>query len=359
MRRGLAIVGLLGLALSLSAQQPPETESEEYRVRVKVDLVSAPLVVRNRGGEFVYDLRREEVTLYDNGVPQQMTSFELASQPVSLVILIDTSQRVAPLLDRVRSSGILFTSYILGTVGEAAVITFDSDVVLRQEFTTDHDKIISAVGQVVSGGTQTRLADALDQAVRLLMERPFGRRRVIVAITEARDQGSQVSMGVPLRLAQLAEISVYTVGLSRIQADLKRRPEETPVQPSPYPPGVFPTPGIPGQVQTPTTEANRQYARADLLGAIALLVTTLRDVPKADVLEVYAQGSGGLHYAPKSRSALEETINEIGQDLHNQYLVSYRPSNRDRPGFHRIEINVRRPGVSVRTRPGYYVGPPQ
>ena len=361
MRRTVAILAVASLALPLGAQQPaqaPPQEEEGFRVRVKVELVTAPLVVRDGQGEFVYDLQRGEVTVFDNGVPQQLTNFELASEPLSLVILLDTSQRVAPLLERVRKSGILFTSYILGQFGEAAVMTFDTDLNLRQEFTSDPDKIISAVASIPAGGNGRRLADALDWAVNMLLDRPEGRRRVIIAITEPSDDGSRIPVGMPLRHAQLAEISVYTISLSGAQADMMRRPEETPVPDSPYPPGVFPLPPTPGQVQTPTTEANRQYARLDLLSAIAALVSTLQHTRKENVLELYAQGTGGLNYSSWSRTGFENSINEIGQDLHNQYQISYRPSNRDQEGFHRVEIRVSRPGTSVRTRPGYYVGPP-
>lgn len=366
MRRLALILLALNLALPLaspadggaSQQPPPRTPQEDYRMRVRVEMVTAPLVVWDKSGEFVYDLRREEVALLDNGIPQQMSTFELASEPISLVVLIDTSQRVAPLLDRVRPSGVLFTSYILGEQGEGALITFDSEVRLQQGLTRDPDALIRAVEKITPGGTDTRLADALDQAVALLASRPEGRRGVIVAITEPRDRGSELPLGVPLRRAQLFGISVYTISLSGTQADLLRRPEDTTLPQSPYPPGVFPTPPLPGQVQTPTTEAQRQYGRADLLSAVMLLVTTLRNTTRENVNELYAQGTGGLHFEPLSRQSLEEAVNRIGQDLHNQYMVSYRPSNRDEEGFHCIEIRVSRSDVRVRTRPGYYVGPP-
>lgn len=359
MRIALAIILGLALTLPAAAQQPPPAPvPDEFKVQVRVERVSVPLVVRDYQGEFVYDLSSREILLLDNDVPQQLTSFELATQPLSLVILVDTSQRIAPLLDRVRQSGVLFSSYILGETGEAALVTFDTNVTLRQEFTTDADKIIEALQKIPAGGNASRLADGLDQAVTLLRQRPEGRRRVIVVITEARNEGSATPIGVPLRLAQLSDISVYTVALNPLEADLHRRPEETPVQKSPYPPGVFPAPSVPGQPQTPTTQAQQQYARADLLSAIMVLVRTLRDTVGQDVLELYAQGTGGLNYSPTGRSALETALNHIGQDLHNQYLLTYRPSNLDEQGFHRIEVRITRPNVSVRTRPGYFVGLP-
>src|SRR3990172_9297322 len=87
--------------------QPPPPQEPGFRVPVRVELVTTPLVVWDARAEFVYDLAREEVTLLDNGVPQQLRSFELATQPVSLVVLVDPSQRVKPLLERVREVGIL------------------------------------------------------------------------------------------------------------------------------------------------------------------------------------------------------------------------------------------------------------
>jgi VWFA-related protein len=292
-------------------------------------------------------------------VPQQIQTFELAAEPVSLVILVDTSQRVAPLLERVRPTGVLFTSYILGQQGEAAVVTFDTDVVVRQGFTDDAEQVIRAVQELKPGGGHTRLADGLDRGVELLAERAEGRRRVIVALTEARDEGSVVPLGMPLRRAQLLGISVYTVSLSAVDADFLRKPEDRPVAQSPYPPGVFPRPGTPGQVQTPTTEAQRQYARVDILNAVITLVQTLRSATVETANELYAHGTGGLHFSPHSRSGMEDAIGRIGQDLHNQYVLTYRPSNRDEEGFHRITLRVDRPDVQIRYRPGYYVGPPE
>lgn len=362
MPKSLSILLLLALCLPLGAQQEGAAsaeQEEEFRVRVQVELVTTPLVVQDRRGEFVYDLRREEVTVLDNGVPQQISAFELASQPISLVVVVDTSQRIAPLLDRVRSSGVLFTSYVLGQFGEAALITFDDDVTLRQEFTSDHDEVIQAMANIPAGGTDARLADALTEAVNLLARRPQGHHRVIIAVTEPDDRGSRAPIGIPLRNAQLAEISVYTLALSPTHADLRRRPQDAPVRQPTVPPGVFGTPPLPGQVQTPTTETTREYGRMDLLNAIQTLVSTLRHARTDSALELYAHGTGGLYYPSAwSQSSFEQSLNRLGQDLHNQYLVSYRPSNRNQGGFHRIEINVNRSGVSVRTRPGYFVGPP-
>lgn len=371
-KRTGTLVLALALALTLSAQQPVppqanpqdqqkppvlQTQQEEFRLRRTVRLVSTPLVVNDATGEYVYDLTRDEIQVFDNGVPQQITSFEPASVNISLAVLINTSTRINPLLANVRKSAVLFTELIMGEYGEGAVITFDDYVTVRQNFTPDASRVIAAVKKIQTTGDETRLADAFDMAVTMLLNRPDGRRRVIIIVSQPHDRGSEADVGEVLRLAQLAGINVYTIALSALQADLRRKPEETPTQRSPYPEGVFTSPPLPGRPQTPTTERQARGGGNLLAGIIALIRAT-QSVTEDDPLEVYAKSTGGLSYKPKKQESLEQALSQIGQDLHNQYVVSYRPSNRAENGFHRIEVRVSRLGVTIRHRPGYYVGLP-
>ncbi|HXE74996.1 MAG TPA: VWA domain-containing protein [Candidatus Xenobia bacterium] len=362
------------LALSQSGQpQPPpqsstppaqgqaQEDSPEFKLIRRVTLVSTPLVVYNRFGDYIYDLRREEITVLDNGIPQQIADFDLASQPISLVLLVNNSGTLAPLLQRIRQSAELFPTYILGPEGEGALVTFSDDITVRQNFTSNAEAFVRAVKHIPRGRDGARLADALEQAVAMLSERPEGRRRVIVVIGEARNRGSKTSERVPLQRAQLANISIYTIHLTELQADLRRKPEDsspTAAQRTPFPPGVQPMPGPPGSIYTPTQDAQRQSEKADIGALGETIVRSGKDSVTDNVLQDYARGTGALHYSPSTVRGLEESLNLIGQDLHNQYQISYRPSNHDDTGYHRIEIKIARPGVRVRTRPGYFVGVP-
>ena len=359
----LVLAALLGVAAlpalqdEVSGQQPARRTEPDFRLRVKVELVTTPVTVFDAQGDFVYGLTRDDFTVWDNEVQQQITQFELSSPPISLVLLLNTSSRIKPLLDRVRSTGILFQSYILGESGEAAVITFDDEVQLRQDFTAEAEKVEKAIKAIKPGGDKTRLADALDRAIRMLTTRPPDRRRVIVIISEPRDISSETPLGEPLRTAQLADISIYTLALSYTEALWKTKPEDRPVPSSPFPPGVFPTPPRPGTTQTPGTEQH-YAARGDLLALIRQLVAGLR-APVNNVLEVLAQGTGGRAHETSDDRTLQEAVRRIGDELHNQYLLAYRPSNLDQEGFHEIRVRVRRDAVHVHARPGYYLGPPQ
>ena len=351
---------LLAVSLAAAAQQPPQAPAptgQDYRIVRRVDRVRTPLVVQDRDGEYLYDLTPGEIRVFDNGTEQKISNLENAEQPVSVVVLLDTSQRIKPLLGRVRKSAVMFAK-IIGLSGEGAVIAFDDEVRLLQDFTPDHDKIIETVEKIEPKGGLSRLSDALYQAVERLLNRPPGRRLVIVAVTEERDEGSETAIGEALRMAQLFEVSVYTVSLSKVQADWSRKQEESQVSRSPHAPGVFASPPLPGQVQTPTTEAQMYGRRANLSNAIVALFKTARNTFRRDVLETYSRGTAALHYAPLSERAFDEALYEIGEDLRNQYLLTYQPTNGAQEGFHEIKIKVSRKGAKVRFRPGYLIGHP-
>jgi len=365
MRRYL-VVFLLSAA-ALWAQQPqgpikpppgtlPQPVPEQRPIRVKVELVSTPVTAQTADGELVLDLTQRDFRVYDNGVEQRIENFELGGDPLSVVLVFETSSRVAPFLPAVRKSGILFAQTVLGQTGEAAVLGFDDHVEQLLPFTASHEQIEKTVENLRTGTSGVRLYSALSRAIGLLRNRPAERRRVILAVTEAADTGSETPLGVVLREAQLNNITVYTVGLSTTAAMLRAEPRQA--DPSPFPPGTFPRPPIPGTVQTPTTEQQRR-GQIDLLAAIALLVKSAANAVGENALEMVTAGTGGLHIATFRDRSIEKAIDRIGGELHAQYLLTYRPAGTDPSGYHEIKVEVMRPGVRVRARPGYYTGPPE
>lgn len=353
----MAVVAAAALPPAWS-QQGAREPAEEFRVRVKVELVTTPVTVFDQTGEFVYGLTRDDFAVWDNKIRQQISQFEFSSPPISLALLLNTSSRIKPLLERVRSTGILFKSYVLGETGEAAVITFADEVRLRQDFTKESEKIEKAIKAIEASGDRTRLADALDTAIRLLLRRAPERRKVIIVISEPRNFGSETPLGEVVRVAQVADISIYALALSHTEALWKTKPRDRPVPSSPFPPGVFPEPPRPGAAQTPTSE-QQNVGRADLLAVIRQLVAAVRTPFEENVLEVLATATGGAYATPRSEDSLQAAINRIGQELHSQYLLAYRPTNLKHPGYHQIRVRVRREDVRVRARPGYYIGHPE
>lgn len=358
---GLVLVAVARPAAAQSAPGPispkpgqPIKESPQAAIRVKVNLVSTPVVVHNAKGQLVLDLDKKDFRVFDNGVEQKIEDFEMGGAPISLAIVVETSARIGPLLPAIRRTGILFTQTVLGEGGDATVIGYNDEVDKLLGFTSDEDAIEGAIKKLQQGTPGAKLYDALAQAVSALRDRPEARRRVIVTLAEAVDTGSEDKLGQVLRDAQLANITIYSVGLSSTAAQV-RGPQKQASAPAATPPGTFGLPPAPGTVQTPDTDAARS-GNVDLLAlavwAVQHATATIRDHP----LELAAIGTGGLYQSTVRDQSIEPAIDAIGGELHAQYTLTYRPNEAGPAGYHTIKVEVpNRRGAKVRSRPGYYV----
>ncbi len=339
-------------------QAPPQQKAPE--IKVQVALVNTPVTVRDSSGEMVHDLDKADFRIFDNGVEQRITHFDLGGDPISLVIVVENSSRIEPLMPEVRKTGILFTQTVMGPTGEAAILAVNDSVDKLADFTKDSDKIEKTIARMKMGTSGVRLYDGLAAAVEMLTSRPMtatgeGRRRVIVALSEAVDTGSDSKLGMVLRQAQLANVTIYSVGLSTTRAELQAKPKQT--TPQITPPGTFPLPPQPGTPQTPTTEAQR-YGNIDLLALAIWAVTHGVQTVKDNSLEVAATATGGANYGTFKDRSIEQAIDRIGGELHAQYALSYAPIGVSPTGYHEIKVQVLKPGLKVRARPGYYLAPP-
>src|SRR5271163_4573764 len=342
-------------------QQPPENA----KLKVQVALVNLPVTVRDGKGEMVNDLDAKDFRITDNGVEQKISHFDLGGDPLSLVILIETSSRIEALLPQMRKTGILFTQTVMGPEGEAAVVGFNDAVDKLQDFTSDGDAIESVVGHLQTGTSGSKLYDAMAVGVDMLSgrmpqptaDRP-GRRRVMLVMSETVDAGSEAKLGEVLRKAQLANVTIYSVGLSTTRSELKGKPRDN--QPTPIaPPGIMTLPAPPGTVQTPSGQDLASASGVDLLGLAIWAVEHADNKVKDHAMEVACTATGGAHLSTYKDRTIEKVIDEIGGELHSQYSISYAPSDSDAVGYHEIKVDVDRKNLKVRTRPGYYVAPPE
>ena len=361
--RAQAPSGPLAPKPGAEVQQPPK--DAQARVKVQVALVNTPVTVRDGRGDMVHNLEARDFRITDNGVAQRISHFDLGGDPLSMVILLETSSRIEALLPQVRKTGILFTQTVMGPTGEAAVVGFDDSVDKLQDFTTNADFIEDNIAHLREGMSGSKLYDAMAVGVEMLSGRPQatpdkpGRRRVLMILSEATDVGSEAKLGEVLRQAQLANVTIYSVGLSTTRAELQAKPKDT--RPQITPPGTFPLPPQPGVPQTPTSEENR-YGNIDLMAAAVWAVQHIHDAVKDHALEVAATATGGAHLSTFKDRSIEKAIDEIGGELHSQYTVSYTPTGSDAPGYHEIKVNIVRndaKNLKVRARPGYYLAEPE
>jgi len=374
------VMAMYALSLSCALAQAPAgpiilepgapIPKEPATIRVRTVLVNTPVTVRNERGEMVNDLEESDFRITDNGVPQKITHFNLGGDPISLVVVVETSERTGPILPQIRKSGILISQTVMGPTGEGAVVGYDDQVRTLLNFTSSFDEMDRTMSQLREGSSGSRLFDAMSKAVEMLSARPevsetdLGHRRVMLVIGEAHDSGSEESLGNVLRRAQLANITIYAVGISGVKADLKRKPEYK-APPRTTPEGTFGEPPPPGTVQTPTTEMQAQESGSPLAAAVALAVwavTHAKDKITAHQLEIAAAATGGMHVSAWKDRSIEKVIDEMGGELHSQYTLTYTPSGNVPDGYHEISVKVSKEkerGLNVRARPGYYLGIPE
>jgi len=339
-------------------QAPPQT-----KFKLQSILVSVPVTVRNAGGEMVHDLESKDFRVTDNGAEQRITHFELGGEPISLVVVVETSSRISPLLPQIRKMGILVSQQVTGPTGETAVVGFDDTVQRLLDFTNNADDVERTMNRLREGYSGAKLFDAMSKGVELLMSHSSpnaaesGRRRVMLVLAEAHDAGSEEKLGEVLRRAQLGNVTIYTVGLSTTRADLQRKPDYKPL-PSATPDGTFGMPPAPGTVQTPTTDMQSREG-VDLLGLAVWAVQHAKDQVTSHELENAAVATGGTHVSTWKDRTIEKVIDEIGGELHSQYSLTYMPSGTEATGYHEIKVDVDRGGLKVRARPGYYLAGPE
>jgi len=328
----LTLFGVSASASPLAAQSPsgpmtPQPGSAiqqapaQAKIGVSVALVSTPVTVRDSKGQMVDTLDAKDFRITDNGVQQRILHFDMGGDPLSVVVLVETSSRIEALLPQVGKAGIVITQTVLGASGEGAVIGFNDSVDKLQDFASE-DSIENVFTHLQAGTSGLKLYDAMAVGIEMLSGRPQptadkpGRRRVMLILSEATDVGSGTQFGEVLRQAQLANITIYSVGLSTTRAMSQAEPRDT--TPQVTPPGVFGTPPMPGTIQTPDTAAGR-YGSGDLMPAIVWAVQHVKDKIKGNPLELAATGTGGEHLATFKDRSIERAIDEIGGELHSQY----------------------------------------
>jgi len=314
----------------------------------------------------VHSFDQQDFRIFDKGMEQKITHFDVGGDLLSLVILVENSSRVESILPELRKTGILFSEQVLGPSGEAAVVAFNDSVDKLLDFSADPKKLEKTFSHLRVGTSGSRLYDAMSIGVEMLTSRAGtasatetgggARRRVLVVLSEATDDGSSAKLGEVLRAAQLANVAIYSVGLSTLRAELNEQPRKKCRDISP--PGTFPLPPQPGTPQTPESEAQRQ-GNIDLLALAAYVVQHAKDKIMDHALEIATAATGGMHVPTFKDRSIERAIDEIGGELHAQYTLSYTPANPEEFGYHEIEVRLSRKGFRVRHRPGYYLTAPE
>ncbi len=271
--------------------------------RVDVRLVRILATVKDAAGGLVGSLNREDFTVYDNGVPQELAVFERRTElPLSIALLVDTSLSTAKELRYELDSVARFLQAVFseGRPEDAvALYSFHYEITLVSGFTRNRARLREGLKRLrPEGGTS--LYDAIYLAARDLEMREG--RRVMILVSDGGDTTSTKTFHDALEAAHLADAVIYAILVMPITSDAGR------------------------------------------------------NIGGENALEGLAAGTGGRVFRPQLGPALDEAFAEILRELRTQYLLAYYPRNvppaKDR--FHRVEVRLSNPNLRVLARSGYY-----
>jgi VWFA-related protein len=334
------------------AKQSSDAPELSAPIVVGVTNIVAPVLVTDRAGNIIDGLQPHEFHLFDNNKEQNI-QVDVTFEPVSVVVAIEASVRMDEILKQVRHLGTLMP-LIVGDHGEAAVLAFDSRLRLMQDFTTDSDKVKSAIEKINAGNSSSRMIDAVEKSVFMLRNRPKDNRKIILLVSETRDQASEGRLREALIAAQLSNVFIYTVDITQLAVRLTEKP--TPPRPDPI--DVTARPSVLGNPSTPTSSA-QAYGVQNQVQFAPLLQEIYKDTKRIFVdspSEVFAKGTGGGEFSFVKQRGLEDAVQRISQEIRSQYLITYNPNNQEETGFHSITVTLDNKQYIAKTRPGYWIG---
>jgi VWFA-related protein len=302
-------------AQQLRSQQPPV-------VRSRSAVVLVPTLVRTKTGDTVLGLSAKDFIVQDDGVEQQVLLDESPeAEPVSLVVCVQVGRDAEfHLLNpdgtgktgaSLSGIGTMLESYVGEGKASVAVVSFDSQVRIVQDFTEDISRAAEKLNLLAPGDGGAAILDAVLRSIDMLDRRPLQERRVILLISESRDHGSHVAKleNVVERLGATNTL-VYSISFSPARTEFMR--------------------DIHGQ--------DPNSGNIDLLAPIAMGVNGLRK----NAADTVAELSGGEYVSFKGKHAFDAQMSAISGDDHNRYLLSFQPAN-PKPGPHTITVRLRNP----------------
>jgi len=345
------------LGQSTGGEQDPQRPDV---VKMNTTLVTVPVVVTNRYGQFVTGLSRNDFRLQENGEPQQITSVSSTETPFNLALLIDTSRSTRNKLGAIRKAALNFIKQ-LQLNDQVLIVTFDEKVQFLGDFTNDRRELERAVRSVKSSYL-TCLYDAVHRTITEKLA-PRKGRKAIVLLTDGVDTYSrQATYESTLELVSNTGVSSYAIQYET------RNDGGPPMSPLALPPRqgnyLFSRSGRGDQVDA-RTRGPMQLSfdgRLEIHSAqMSAFEQQVQGQPKrdryliaSDYLRSLAAQSGALCLRAESIEGSSFAFALIANELRNLYTLAYYPTNDKRDGsFRTIMVRVRDGGFSVRARQGY------
>jgi Ca-activated chloride channel family protein len=286
------------------AEEPPQDDSP---IKLSADLVTVITSVTDAAGNQINDLTQSDFEIFEDNAPQDVAGFYREGQiPLRLIFLFDTSSSIRHRFDFEQRAAAQFFRQVMRPGDQGAILSVSTDTKLEAQFTSDIDKLVNTLANLKPEGA-TSLYGAMIEAAKYI--RPAEGRHVMVVLSDGTDTSSSATLAQALTEVQKSDAVIYAVHST----------------------GIAPS-------------ANVQ----DLAGEF--------------VLKAMCEDTGGRAFFPpiyqeqkKEARDLDEIYRRVAAEVRAQFVLTYYSKSGGRANtFKSIRVAVKRPGLQVRARRGYY-----
>jgi VWFA-related protein len=319
----VATLAAIPAAVIAGGQQTPppvQTPSPQQPVfRTGVETVAIYATVLDQYDELVKNVTAADFDVLDDGKPQEVTIFEAGLQPITAILMIDTSESMALNVELARYAAEQFVIRMLPG-DKVRVGSFSDAITISPAFTSDRDSLLDDIRERLHIGNPTRLWDAVDETMTDLA--PLGGRRILVLFTDGDDTYSKRAAVTVLDRARSDELMVYTV-----------------------------------QFRT-TPFARRQEIASMKMPSLkeAFMYDPGRNPPPGEGLRRLSAQTGGGNFVLGQNDNVGATFTRIAEELHFQYVIGFSPQKLDGK-IHSVEVRPKKKNLTVRARKSYYAAP--
>jgi len=284
--------------------RPQQQPRDDDAVQLHSDLVVVNLIVTDAKGQYARGLTAKDFSIFENDAVQTIDKLLAEETPFAAAILIDTSASMDYKFGLVRAAAASFIDHIRED-DQVAVYGFNDKIKVFQEFSDLHD--ISEYVWDAKAENNTRLYDCADEAI-VALEKRAEKRKAILLISDGWDTTSRsATFDSVMKKALALGITIYSIDL--------------------------------------VEDSSRMGSSSEVLG-LRRGQTEMKE---------FASQTGGRYVHSPQGDKLEEAFTGIVDELRNQYTITYYPANQKRDGrWRKLNVNASRPGLTVRTRKGYW-----
>ena len=289
LRPASAALAVVLAAAGAAAQQPPTFKSG-------TQIVSLFTTVTDLQKRLVPSLVQEDFEILDNDKPQPIVFFQNEVQPITVVVMLDTSGSMTGSIPLLRAAAEQFLIRLL-PADKGRVGAFNDKIQFSSRFTSDRDELVGDLKEL-DYGNGTKLWDAVAASLDEL--KSVEGRRVILVFTDGDDTASSVRLGKVVERARVEEVMIYAIGLESVVVNGQR---------------------------------------------------TIRTSPDSGLRKI-ADETGGGYFELKKTADLAPTFTRVALELHSQYVLGFTPAQLDNK-VHKLTVRMKQPGMTARARRSY------